>query len=243
MLNGPFSACVCVRVCVCVCVWCNCTSIIWREAKVRAEVGGGGVNSGGPWTGLNSDRRVWSLPWRCGHHGRIGDRKQILKCELERWKVEGELEMGVWVWSSELREVMGGIQVWLWVDSVDGEDIRGQRGPGDWTLLLCDWIRDVSRGVECDLQRCPQRTAEPRGQGVRRAGEFCKVLFTPTRKHNSSSWAQRAGFTSPSDRPLSVKSRLYLCPLEGKHVSHFCLFKASFDVACCYPLQPMETQG
>lgn len=45
--------------------------------------------------------------------------------------MEGELEMGVWVWSSELREVMGGIQVWLWVDSVDGEDIRGQRGPGD----------------------------------------------------------------------------------------------------------------
>jgi hypothetical protein len=35
MLNGPFS------MCVCVCVWCNCTSIIWREEKVRAEVGGG----------------------------------------------------------------------------------------------------------------------------------------------------------------------------------------------------------
>ena len=26
----------------CVCVWCNCTSIIWREEKVRAEVGGEG---------------------------------------------------------------------------------------------------------------------------------------------------------------------------------------------------------
>ena len=25
-----------------VCVWCNCTSIIWREEKVRAEVGGRG---------------------------------------------------------------------------------------------------------------------------------------------------------------------------------------------------------
>ena len=25
-----------------VCVWCNCTSIIWREEKVRAEVGCGG---------------------------------------------------------------------------------------------------------------------------------------------------------------------------------------------------------
>ena len=27
---------------VCVCVWCNCMSIIWREEKVRAEVGGKG---------------------------------------------------------------------------------------------------------------------------------------------------------------------------------------------------------
>ena len=26
----------------CVCVWCNCISIIWREEKVRAEVGGEG---------------------------------------------------------------------------------------------------------------------------------------------------------------------------------------------------------
>ena len=26
----------------CVCVWCNCMSIIWREEKVRAEVGGKG---------------------------------------------------------------------------------------------------------------------------------------------------------------------------------------------------------
>ena len=124
---------------------------------------------------------------------------------------------------------------------------RGHQGSeGPWGLnSFTVWLnmRCESWGVECDLQRCPQRTAEPRGQGVRRAGEFCKVLFTPTRKHNSSSWAQRAGFTSPSDRPLSVKSRLCLCPLEGKHVSHFCLFKASFDVACCYPLQPMETQG
>ena len=44
--------------------------------------------------------------------------------------MEGELEMGVWVWSSESREVVAGIQVWLWVDSVDGEDSRGQGDPG-----------------------------------------------------------------------------------------------------------------
>ena len=41
--------------------------------------------------------------------------------------MEGELEMGVWVWSSEPREVVAGIQVWLWVDSVDGEDRAGGR--------------------------------------------------------------------------------------------------------------------
>ena len=35
-----------VSVCVCVCVWCNCTTIIWREEEVRAEVGV--FASGGP---------------------------------------------------------------------------------------------------------------------------------------------------------------------------------------------------
>ena len=40
MLNGLFSARVCV--CVCVCVWCNCTSIIGRDEKVRPEVRGWG---------------------------------------------------------------------------------------------------------------------------------------------------------------------------------------------------------
>ena len=69
-------------------------------------------------------------------------------------------------------------------------------------------------------QQCPQRPGEPRGRGVKRAGEFYKVHSALTRKRNSSSWAQRAGFTSPSDRSGCARSIMCLCPLEGKHVSH-----------------------
>ena len=44
--------------------------------------------------------------------------------------MEGELEMGVWVWSSELREVMGGTWCgcgWtLWMERTSG--VRGALG-------------------------------------------------------------------------------------------------------------------
>lgn len=164
------------RVCV-----CGVIVPVSFGGKKRWELRlGVGVNSGGPWTGLNLDRRVWSLPWRCGHHGRIGGRKQILKCELERWNVEGELEMGVWVWSSEPREIVAGIQVWLWVDSVDGEDSRGQGDPGGWILLLCDWIWDVR--VEVLSVTFSDALRELVNQGVGKRGgleSFAKYTLLP----------------------------------------------------------------
>ena len=133
---------VCVCGCVCVCV-CNCTSIIWREGEVRPEVGGKGVTSGGPWAGWNSERRVWGLPWRCGHHGRIRSRKQILKCELERCNVEGELEMKCGSGAQNPGRLWLGSRCGCGLDYVDGEDSRGQGNAGGWILLLRDWIRDV----------------------------------------------------------------------------------------------------
>ena len=179
---------------------------------------------GAPWKdlGQKADSEMWVRKMKCG--GWTGDGSVGLKLRTQ----------GGCGWDPGV--AVGGLCGW-----------RRQQGPvGPWRLnSFTVWLntRYKSQGVECNLQRCPQRPDEPRGGQVRRAGEFCKVLSASTRKHNSSSWAQRAGFTSPSDRPMSVKIRLCLCPLEGKHVSHFCLFKASFDAACCSPLQPMETLG
>ena len=97
--------------------------------------------------------------------------------------------------------------------------------------------------VEWRHQRYPQTPGELRCGGARRAGEFCKIHSALTGEHSASSLAQRAGFSSPSDWPGCVRSRMCLCSLEVKHVSHFCPFKASFDAACCSPLHPIETPG
>ena len=141
------------------------------------------------------------------------------------------------------------------LDYVDEEDSRGQGHPGGWILLLRDWIWDVRvkelsvtftpRGGWVEAPGMPSETwwTEGWGGGVRMAREICKVHSALTREHSSSFWTQRAGFTSPRDRPGCVRSRTCLCPVDVKHVSHFCLFKASFGAACCSPLHPTETSG
>ena len=135
----------------------------------------------------------------------------------------------------------------MWMERTAG--VRGD--PGGWILLLHDWLWDV-RVKELSVTftphlgwveapAMPSETWWTKGWG---SEEGWRVLHSAlTRKHNSSSWAQRAGFTSPSDRPGCVRSITCFCPLEVKHVSHFCLFKASFDAACCSPLQPKKTPG
>ena len=56
---------------------------------------------------------------------------------------------------------------------------RKHQGPGrPWRLnSFTVWLntRCKSRGVECYLQRCPQRPGELRGAQARRAGEFCTL--------------------------------------------------------------------
>ena len=134
--------CVCVCLCVCVCVWCNCTIIIWREEEVRAEVGG--------CLPLEDHEQDWIQievfgvgPEDGGHHGRIGGRKQILKWKLERWNVEGELEMKCVSAPQNPGRLWLGSRCGCGLDCGGGEDGRGQWDPGGWILLLCDWIQDV----------------------------------------------------------------------------------------------------